>query len=185
MLRRSGILALAVVGLSLGLTGCSPFSMAERAYYEVRGAQGDVICISRLADDALARFQSVRFEPATATVGRQLAPPALLSAWNAAGREEEETLRAAYSGGAPALRVSSEILYFQRKGLMSGGECLARVRMYDGDQMAADVMVRSESKAFRAGGERDLANAAVKAIGQFLSRQKHAEAPPEDRADRE
>jgi len=45
---------------------------------------------------------------------------------------------------------------------------LTRVRLSEGDQLLADVVVKAESESFRAGGEDDLAGASLSALRRFL-----------------
>lgn len=173
-IRRVELAGLVLLSVALSVTGCG-FSVAKRAYQEVRGATASIKYVSDVRSDTLAKYQSIRFEPVTSSLGPQLAPPALLQAWDEAAREQGMELREFFPGGSPALRVKSEILYFQRKGIMSGAECLSRLRMYEDGSVVADIVVRAESEAFRAGGEHSLSEACAKAIARFLIRQKKAE----------
>ena len=66
---------------------------------------------------------------------------------------------------------------------MSHAECLARVRMHEDGTLVADVVVRSESKSFRAGDEKALAGACIQAIGKFLKKQKKGEEIEEEEED--
>ena len=97
-----------------------------------------------------------------------LCPPRLRSEYDRAARELEAELREDYPGGEPTLNIASEILYFHEKGIMSGAECLCRVRFDRAGMQVADAIVRSESKSFREGGSGALAEACVEAIGKFL-----------------
>ena len=134
---------------ALGLTGC--FTIAKQAYHEAVGAQGDVLTISEVREPALARFQSVEFTPATTTVGSKLCPAELLRAYDRGMNLCAARLTGLYSGTDPRLTVDSEILYFQKKGLLGGAFTLTRVRMRAAEQLAFDALVRAESEAFRAG----------------------------------
>lgn len=159
--------------LLLPTTGC--FTAIKQAYHEARGAQAEVKPI-QAGDGALAGFNEVRFAPATASVGPKFAPPALLRAYDAAVAGLRTDLGKHYPGGAPALNVETEVLYFQEKGLLSGAQMLSRVRMGDAGRVVVDALVLAESKSFRAGGEDDLAKATVNALREFLQKQKGAPA---------
>jgi len=148
------------------LAGCR--LLIKQSIDEFKGAQGDVLLINELPDSGLMKYSGVEFEPATTTVGDKLAPPRLLRAYDSHAQEQVEELRDVYPGGAPTLRIASEVLYFQKKGLMSAAECMARVRMRDGDTLIVDALVRAESEAFTAAGEDPLAGACIKALAKFL-----------------
>lgn len=168
------------VALLLALSGCS--RAIKQAYYEFRGAKSEIILISDFDQDPLGPYRSVRFEPVTTTVGDKICPPRLRRYYDQHARELLADLRAFYPGGDPALRIASEILYFQHKGLLSGAECLTRVRMHDdADQrLVLDAIVRTESKSFRAGDESALAESNVKAIGKLLKKRKLEEEEEEE-----
>jgi hypothetical protein len=165
-LQRGAVLALMVSFLPL--TGC--FSVVKQAYYEVRGAQGEVLIITQPDAAALARAAELTFSPATTTIGPGLCPSAVLRAYDRSANQLVARLRPRYPGGEPQLAVTSDVQYFQKKGLLSGGLLLARVRMTVAGQPALDALVKSESQSFREGGEDDLADAAVAALGEFLAR---------------
>lgn len=174
MTRRAGETLLVLLTTStLSLTGC--FTIAKQAIHEARGAQGELLPVSTVGDSALARCRSIVFTPADTTAGPRLCPPALLREYDAATRKLAARLRPHYPGGAPTLTVDSEILYFQRKGLLSGAFMLTRVRMRADDRLAVDAIIKAESAAYTAGGEDDLADATVDALGRFLRRNRPAE----------
>ena len=156
------------------VTGCT--SALKQAYYEVRGAQADVVEMDESAPPSLAQYQSVVFEPATTQIGPKIAPPSVLAAYDTSARAEAEALKDAFPGGEPSLTVRTEILYSQNKGLMSGALGLARVRLSGSDGTTRDIVVKSESKSFRAGDKNNLAEAAVKAVGGYLRKHKGGEA---------
>ena len=168
----------ALTALTISATGCGVGSAAKQMLHEVRGAQTEIMLISTFQPDTLTRFKSVSFDPATTTVGTKLCPPKLMSSYNEFAAELPGKLTEVYPGGSPALRVSSEIEYFQPKGLFSGALCLIRVKMRDSadGRTVVDAMVLTESKSFRASGRSDIAESAVKGIGKFLEKQ---EAPKE------
>ena len=167
--RASLLTSLLALVLCPGLAGCT--TVAKQAFQEFRGARSKVLLTHNLAPDALLGYQTVRFASATTTIGDELCPPELRRQYDRFVAELALTLRDEYPGGQPTLLVSPEILYFQEKGLLSGAECLARVRMKDdtSQKLVVDAIVRTESKAFRAGGERALAESSVKAVGEFLA----------------
>jgi hypothetical protein len=163
---------LAATGLLFLSGGCT--TVAKQALHEFRGAKAEVSPVQEIGDRALARYQSVRFEPARSDVG-QVCPPRVLEAWDIHAGEEEVELAEYFPGGSPTLRIESEIWFFKEKGLLGNAECLARVRMREGEALKADLVVQALSKAFRAGDESALTKAAVKAIGKFLKNQKEVE----------
>jgi hypothetical protein len=77
----------------------------------------------------------------------------------------------AVSTGA-TVRVDSEILYFQKKGLFSGGEFLTHSRLSRDGAQFADVLVQAESNAFTRGGEKDLARACIHALENYIKKGK-------------
>jgi hypothetical protein len=160
--------------------GCT--TMAKQALHEVRGAKADVSFVQDVAEHALAKYQSVRFERASSDVG-QVCPPTLLQAWDLHAAEEQTRLAKYFPGGAPTLRVESEIFFFKEKGLFGYAECLARVRMRENDTVMADLIVQALSKSFRAGDENALAEAAIQRIARFLKEQKKVEGDEDEDAE--
>ena len=164
-----GLLAALVLSTAGGCT-----TVAKQALHEFRGAKADVSLVQEIGDHALAKYQSVRFEPARSDVG-QVCPPRVLRAWDQHAVEEQAELAEYFPGGPPTLRIESEIWFFKEKGLLGNAECLARVRIRDDGTLKADLIVQALSKSFRAGDESALTDAAVKAIGKFLKNQKEVE----------
>ena len=152
------------------MSGCT--TVAKQAFQEWRGARSKIFLTHELGEDALRPYQTVRFDRVTSTLGDELCPPVLRRSYDQSAAETALELRGEYAGGEPTLRVSPEILFFQKKGLLSGAECLTRVKMRDdaSQNVVVDAIVRTESKAFRAGGEAALAKSNVEAIGDFLIR---------------
>ena len=176
---RSAALAfglLATTGLVL-CSGCT--TMAKQALHEVRGAKADISFVAEIGEDALARYQSVRFESARSDAGL-VCPPEVLHAWDLHAAEEQTRLAKHFPGGPPVLRIESEILFFKEKGLLGQAECLARVRVRANDTLVADMVVQAQSKSFRAGDENALTQAAVQKVGRLLEKQKRAEEEEEE-----
>ncbi len=165
--------SLFLIVMLMPLTGCGVSSVAKQAYYEFRGAQSEIMLISPFEDHTLKPYRNLRIEPATSTVGPQICPPKLLHYYDKFAANLIEDLREVYPGEAPTLRINSEILYFQSKGLLSGAMCLTRVKMRDIDdeRLVVDALVLTESKSFREGGRSDLAESNVKALRKFLREQ--------------
>lgn len=157
------------------LLGCS--RAIKQAYYEVRGADSDIILISPFDAQTLSPYRALSFEPASSTVGPRICPPRLLGYFDEYLAAAAAELRDVYPGQSPRLVVSSEVLYCQKKGLLSAAMCLARVRMRDADtrRLVVDAIVRTESKSFREGGRRALAESSVKELTKFLRERE----PPE------
>ena len=165
---RKTLLATALL-IAAGLaTGCT--TAAKQALYELRGARGKILWVSPPHRERLARVRAVRFEPVTTSIGPRLCPPSFRSAYDRRAAEKLAELGALYPGGEPELRIEADVLYFQKKGLLSEAQSLTRVRMRDDVGLLADGIVRVESKAFRAGDEEHLAEETVDAICKFLRR---------------
>ena len=169
--------SLLLLGSLPALTGC--LSAAAQAYYEIRGAGGEVKPIDAPAAESLAAFNSVEFAPATSRLPAKFIPSPLIRAYDDACREMGEKLVAHMAGGPPALRVESEIVFFQEKGLLSSALMLDRVRLFDGSRQIGDLLVQTESRSFRAGDEKPLAQASVRALIDYLARLKGV--PEEER----
>jgi hypothetical protein len=171
MSARAGWVGVSLLSLNaLFVTGC--FTLAKQAYAEARGAQGEVLPIEERRAPGLARCQGLEFTAATTTVGPRICPREMLGAYDRAVNQLAARLKPLFPGGSPELKVNSEILYLQKKGMLGSALLLVRTKMYSDDQLAADALVRVESEAFRAGGEDDLARAAAEALRKFLERQK-------------
>jgi len=168
-----GILITAWLAALLPQLGCT--TIAKQALHEVRGAQARVHPINRLSEGALKRYELIRFEPATTTVGPVLCPRDLLDAYDRYTRALQDELQDQADQAATSLTAHSEILFFQEKGLLGSAMCLTRVRMRNSDELVLDAMVLAESKSFREGDEDDLAKASVKAIGKFLKKYRQPE----------
>lgn len=169
--RAVAFLVLAVA--AAGAAGC--LTIAKQAFHEAVGAQGEFLPIRELSPSALARYRSVEFKPASTTVGDRICPPELLRAYDRSLARLAASLRAEYPGGEPGLVVDSEVLYFQRKGLLGGALMLTRVRLRCAEELVLDGLLRAESDAFRAGGEPDLAQASADALGKLLVQPKRSE----------
>jgi hypothetical protein len=164
---RRGEILLILLAAGLGpLSGCF---VAQQALREVRGAQARVLPIQESGPATMGRFRGIEVLPATTSAGPQICPPELLRAYDRLANQLPRRLQREFPGGPPTLTIESEILYFQGKGLLSGAFMLTRVRMRAEDRLTTDVMVKSESAAFTAGGEEALAGASVEALEKFLS----------------
>jgi hypothetical protein len=159
---------LLLIVLLLPLSGCT--TALKQAYYEVRGAQSDILLITELREDALAPYRRLVLEPTTTTVGDRICPPRALRLYDEHLADAVQDLRSVYPGGEPGLRINSEIVYTQKKGLLSGALALVRVRLRDtgDDHLVVDTLIRTESKSFREGGENALAESSVKALRRLL-----------------
>lgn len=157
-------------------TGCT--TAAKQALQEVRGARADMLFNQDVGERVLARFEELRFSPPTTTLSTKLCPPELLRAYEQNARELTIDLAELYPGGEPLLTIDSEMQLFRKKGLLNRAELLMRVKMHDEQGLIVDTLVIASSKAFRAGGEEHLTEAALKAIGKLLRKQK---TPPADK----
>ncbi len=155
-----------MLGIPALTGGCS--TLAKQAYYEVRGADAELLFVSTPDATGLRTARALESAPARTELGPRLVPPNVLRAADTAVDGALARLRAHYPGGEPAAHIESDVLYFQRKGLLSGGLLLTRVRMTVGGTTAFDAVVKSESKSFREGGEDDLARAHARALEQYL-----------------
>ena len=164
---------LLVAGLTLS-AGCT--TAAKRAYYEIRGAKGEIRLIDDLTREEFAGYQSLRFEPATTTIGPKLCPRTLRQAYDHYAHRLVDDLREDFPGGEPALAISTDVLYFQKKGLLGAAQLLCRVRFRENDRVVGDALVNVASKGFREGAADDLAETAVETIGKFLGKRS----PPDE-----
>ncbi len=153
----------------LPLSGCS--RAIKQVYYEFRGAKAKIHPIHEVEPAVFAAYKSLSFEPAVTTAGDEICPPTLLSEYDLAAREVVTELAQQFPGGPPTLQITSELLFFQEKGIFGGAEVLTRVRMADGDQTVFECLIKSESKALTGSGEDDLSQACAKALGDFLIEQ--------------
>ncbi len=154
----------ALCGAAFISSGCT--AVAGQALKEARGARGTPILL-RAAPTAV-RGQSLQFTPAGTSLGPQVAPPAVLAAWDRAAGQLAARLVKEYPGGEPVLTLDADVLYFQGKGVSSGGLLLVHVLTRIGNEPAGDVLLRAESESFRAGNEDALSRAAVDALGKYL-----------------
>jgi hypothetical protein len=162
-------------------TGCS--TLVKQAYYEVRGAEAELLWVQQPPPGTFAGAGKVTFAPVTTTVGPLIAP-GLMAAYDAAARQTELVLTSQYAGGGAPLRIETDVIYFQRKGLLSGALFLARLRLDLDGAAAGDALLKVESKAYSAGDEEALAQAALKVVREYFQRLRPVPAgtPNETRA---
>lgn len=156
-----------IVSLGLLLTSVGCMRVAKQAYYEVRGAQADVRPQSGFSNVRLASPGTLEFAPATTSMSAAIVPPAVLRAYDreAAAQAAEW---AAEADGSTTLRIATDFLYFQKKGLLSKAQCMARVRCTSGAGEVFDGVVIVESGSFREGDEGDLGEAAAEGVAKFI-----------------
>lgn len=170
---RSRIVTSVILISALACGGCSPMGALKSAYYEFKGAGAD-LKLNQAADDrTLAQYDAVEFDPAQTTLGDKLVSRALLAAYDRAARQAVEKLRDEGFGGATRpVRVATEFIYCQEKGLLSAGLAIARVKVTGESQLLLDAIIKAESQAFTRGGEDDLAEASVRALQKYLRKHK-------------
>ncbi len=175
--RLGGIAGLALLAAgTLATTGCSAVtSVAGPVFNEVRGAHGSVIALREPARDVFGRIASLKFTPATCSLGPRIGTPELLRAYDIAASEFAARFAGVRLANAVPLVCDTDVLYFQKKGLVSGGLLLARVRLRADNTDGGEVLLKAESQAFRAGDEAALSTAAVDALGRFLRREARGE----------
>jgi hypothetical protein len=173
MTRLFGMALLA--GVMFTQLGCT--TALKQVYYEVRGAKAELMFNDAPATAELKTFQKVRFEPPTTDLAPELVPPDLLDAYHHQLRQSLLDLHDDYPGGAPVLRVDSEVLYFQEKGILSPAMMITRVWLRGEGRVVGDLLVRVESKSFRDGDEEDIAEAAAEGLRKYL---REAKAPEEE-----
>lgn len=176
--RPETVLFAVLAGGLLPGSGCVSL-VARHAFYELRGATGTIRWIEEIKPVQLEPFRSLSFAPATTTIGPKLCPPELLAEYDRQARELARTAPG-FEGGEPTLNISTEILYFQAKGILHGALLLARVTFSGPQGPLGSAIIYVESKSFREGDTGDLAETAVKTIGKFL---KQAKQPPEEEDD--
>lgn len=167
-MQRSGVAMLAT--LLVINTGC--LTTLKHAYYEVQGAQAEEEVIESAGSAALATYKGVEFLPSESRVPAAIVPATVRAEFDRQAKDAAAKLAPEYPGGAPRLAVDTEIFYFQRTGIMSAGMLLMRARFRDQNRVIVDLLVKSESKSFRAGGEEDLVAAGLEAIIEYLKKQK-------------
>lgn len=150
----------------LPLTGCT--TALKHAYYELRGAKGDIEFIQTPTAAELEACQGLRLSAVESTIGPKLCPPKLRVAYDRHARQLVSDLREEFPGGEPTLELGSEILYFHPKGLFGKAELIVRVRFVESGREIGDALVVVGSKAFRAGGANALADTAVSTLEKFL-----------------
>lgn len=158
-------------------TGC--MTAVKQAYYEVKGAQGDVRPNAPVADLAAAGYQSLTIDPVKTTLAGKLCPPEVVRAMDVSLGAMKEDLGVWFPGNGKSLRLSTEIYYFQKKGVLSGGMLVVRLYAYDGERVVIDALVLGETNSFREGGEKDLTNATAYAVGEYLINHRMANADAE------
>ncbi len=157
--------------LLLPLCGC--MSAVKQAYYEVKGAEGDVRLLNDMAPEALRTFGAVQFTPVTTALPPRYCPPAVLEEYDRCARLAVTALKPHFPGAGPALTIDSELLYSQGKGLLSAGLLITRLRMRDEQgNLVVDALLRSESKSFREGRGEHLAASSIEALIRWLRVQK-------------
>ncbi|MCA9243981.1 MAG: hypothetical protein KDA32_08515 [Phycisphaerales bacterium] len=162
MTRIGGVVACGVA--MLASTGCT--TMLKRGFKEIRGAQTAVVPVSSYSPRFGENYNSIRFSPATTTLTPRVCPTVLLTAFDRWANElwAEEGV----SGGGSALDVSTEVLFFEEKGLFSAGQLIARVRARADGATVADLLLHTENESFRDGDESDMARSAAKALVKLL-----------------
>ncbi|MBN2447340.1 MAG: hypothetical protein JXO22_11465 [Phycisphaerae bacterium] len=148
------------------LTGC--MAAAKQAYYEFRGAKADIALNSEISDDALMHYQAVRFMPATTTLSPKLCPSSVKQSYDRNAAKLTTELNDLYPGGGQTLSISSEIQYYEEKGLLGAAMLLVRVRINDGSHLIVDALVFVRSKSFRDSGVDGITKAAIDGVAKFL-----------------
>lgn len=163
------------------LPGCT--TVAKQAFFEVRGASGKLhLNQDELAPLAFAEYNGVRFTSATTRYNNDIVDRDVLDEINTAAAELVETLADddIYPGGSPELVVDSDVIFFERKGLLGSAQLLTHVRIHGGGQVLVDALINTRSKSFRAGDADAMAEAYIDRIGELLVEYK---TPPEDEDD--
>lgn len=157
-----------IVGLSLLLinTGCT--TALKRAYYEIRGAKGEVKPVAPLSDAQRTEYRGVEFKPVHTTLSPSLCPPAVRIAFDRAAREMTRALDRRFPGGAPVLSVDPEIVYYQEKGLLGQAHLILRARLNNDNAAVADLLVVVVSESFREGDSEALTEEAAEVIVRYI-----------------
>jgi hypothetical protein len=145
---------------------------AKQGLHEVIGARGELLVVAPLADSVKTGAGRLTFEPATTTLSEPLCPRAFLTALDEAYAQVAADLGEAYSDAHPELRITTDVQFFEEKGLLDAAQVLVRVKVYNGASSSADVLVRVVSESFRAGGKRALADEVAKTLAKMLRRKK-------------
>ncbi|RMF72585.1 MAG: hypothetical protein D6744_16680 [Planctomycetota bacterium] len=156
------------------LSGC--MRAAKQGISEILGAQGEAVWLVDLDAAAVAQCNSVRFDPVTTTLTERICPRRLLDAYDQAYAERMGELEeAGFSGGEPALRVSTDVLYFEEKGLLGEALLLSRVRLREASGLAGDLIVKTVSESFREAGADALAEESAKVVRRALVKARGSE----------
>lgn len=165
----------ACLALLTSQTGCT--TALKQAYYEVRGAKGDVVLVNNFETQKLLQYQAVEVEPVATTLTPRVCPPELKRAFNRYLGDLPGLISEHYPGGSPKLTGAGEIIYFQPKGLLGPAFFLTRMEFRnDAGEKVIDALVRVESKSFRDGDEEDIAEAGANGLAEFLLKPKKEEA---------
>lgn len=178
---RWGSLLVLVVALAT-LTGCT--TALKQAYYEVRGAQGELRFVEQPLPSQVRQFNSFQIEPAQTDLGRALCPLKLREAYRDAAATAVKSQDALWPGGDPTLTISGDIVYFQKKGILSASQLITRVKFKSGNDTFGDALLIVESKSFREGDEEGIADAGIDALMKYLNGVRFPEADTKDKKDR-
>ncbi len=149
--------------IPLTATGCS--TLIKRGFKELRGAQTEIVPVSSYSPEFGRAYGQVRFSPATTTLTPRVCPGVLLSSFDR--WVNDLWAETGISGGGSA-DVSTEIIFFEKKGIFSQGQLIARVRVREGGATVADFLLHTENESFRAGDEDDMAKSAAKQLIKLL-----------------
>lgn len=153
--------------------GC--FRVARQGLSEIVGARGELLAVRELGSDVREQVRRLRFEPATTTLTAALCPPKLLAAIDEGYAREAADWAEDYGGsGTRTLRVATDILFYEEKGLLDSAELLARVKVYDSGSLAGDTLVRVTSSSFRAGGKHALGRALAHTVVKMFRKTRRA-----------
>ncbi|MCB9849456.1 MAG: hypothetical protein H6817_01985 [Phycisphaerales bacterium] len=177
------ILTLFTGAMLLSQVGCG--TAIKTAYYEVRGAKVKVVPATSDVQraqimDRFAPYKSFSFQPCTTTLGSHICPPKVINSYDAAASALPGELTDQYPGDGPALTITSDVQFFEPKGLLGAALMFTRVNFIADGNTVLDALVVTKSRSFREGGRGALAEETVKGIGKFLVSAKTGEKELDD-----
>jgi hypothetical protein len=155
-------------GCWLVLMGCS--TLAKQGYSEFKGAQSELKIVGAAQSGAVKNASGIEFKAAKSSIGPEVVGPTVLQTYDAEARKVAEKLAGNFKGKDAKLVVDSDLLYYQGKGITSGGMLLTHVRVHAGDKLVLDTLIKTESESFRSRDEAALTRSAVEALGKQLQR---------------
>jgi hypothetical protein len=135
--------AAGLFAIVLSSSGC--MTAVKTAYYEVRGAKVKVVpadtSVSRTQImERFAPYDSFTFQPARTTLGSHLCPRKVLNSFDTTAAALPAELTEQYPGGGRGLTISSDVQFFESKGLLGSALMFTRVNFRDAGSTVLDAL---------------------------------------------